>query len=500
MNIETFLSAPWTGTVRACAFAAIALLSASCAHFAPPDVAAEPEPAREVVEEKPKPEPVTPPPPSPLYEWHGSDGYVSRIVISVDEQKARFYDGEREVGWTTVASGLKSYPTPIGEFAVIEKVQNKRSNLYGRIYNKNGKLVKSNAKAGVHQVPAGGSFKGASMPYFLRLTNDGIGMHAGPIPRPGSRASHGCIRMPQKFAPILFNHVDIGTPVVIEGTGPSYASYLAKQRRSRPKARPTEVAQVATSAPSATGSRPRPTTADDQTSAPVSTAGNATEVDAAPATTLAASSPAEAASEATDAAGARIQSPEGTADRSPNEADGGAEATAAVEGSAPTPAPGASPGTSQGRVPALVPASMQTSLPPDGPPRPAVDGQSEAATSAIPSTRVEPAAPIGPLPKTENPAPPGTSAPGNSGTGASAPGIGPDPTATGEPTARSPAAAEPAAQAPTTQVPKTQSEPPKTDASPGSSAPAAPATGGGIGNPAGNAAGGTDDPVAVAPQ
>jgi len=262
MKIESLVSVPWTGAARVFVLAAIATLLGSCANLLPPNLAPapEPEPAPAVVEEQPKPQPVKPPPPSPLYEWEGTDGYVSRIVIDVDEQKARFYDGDQQIGWTTVASGTKGYPTPIGQFAVIEKVQDKRSNLYGGIYNKNGKLVKGNAKAGVHSIPAGGHFKGASMPYFLRLTNDGIGMHAGPIPRPGSRASHGCIRMPKSFAPILFNHVDIGTPVTIEGRGPSYASYLAKQQRSQPKTRPTAVAKTGTPPPAA--SAPIPATAD----------------------------------------------------------------------------------------------------------------------------------------------------------------------------------------------------------------------------------------------
>lgn len=53
------------------------------------------------------------------------------------------------------------------------------------------------------------------MPYWMRLTNYGIGMHVGNIPQPGEPASHGCIRMPEEFVPVLFNKVEIGTPVKI---------------------------------------------------------------------------------------------------------------------------------------------------------------------------------------------------------------------------------------------------------------------------------------------
>jgi hypothetical protein len=231
----------WARTFATLTAVAIAAMLTSCAHLNPP----EPEPAPEptVAEKKAPPKPIKPPPPSSLYEWWGKD-YVSHIEVSINEQKARFYSGDQMVGWTTVASGVHKFPTPTGSFAVTEKIQDKKSNLYGKIYNKNGKLVKRNAKMGVHRVPAGGRFKGAPMPYFLRLTNDGIGMHAGPIPRPGSRASHGCIRMPRNFAPILYRHVDIGTAVTIKGNGPAYASYVTKQRKSAPKPASTAVAKT----------------------------------------------------------------------------------------------------------------------------------------------------------------------------------------------------------------------------------------------------------------
>ena len=150
-------------------------------------------------------------------------------MVNTDEQKARFYAGDEQVGWTTVASGLSKYPTPTGHFEVMEKVANKRSNLYGKIVSKGGKVVRSNA-TDKDRVPAGARFEGASMPYFMRLTYDGIGLHAGPIPRPGRPASHGCIRMPKKLAPVVFKHVDVGTRVSIVGTGPSYGNYAQKQR------------------------------------------------------------------------------------------------------------------------------------------------------------------------------------------------------------------------------------------------------------------------------
>ena len=49
------------------------------------------------------------------------------------------------------------------------------------------------------------------MPYYMRIRDDGTGLHAGYLP--GYRASHGCIRMPNAFAELLYSNVSEGTPV-----------------------------------------------------------------------------------------------------------------------------------------------------------------------------------------------------------------------------------------------------------------------------------------------
>lgn len=168
--------------------------------------------------------------PDRLYEWQGSVRQVSRVVIDVDGQTARFFQDGEQIGWSTVATGVADFPTPTGQFEVIEKVSDKRSNLYGRIYNSSGKVINWDARAGRDRVPDGGRFAGAKMPYFLRLTYDGVGLHAGSIPNPGEPASHGCIRLPKEVAPVLFRHISYGTPVTIVGSGPSYGNYAARIR------------------------------------------------------------------------------------------------------------------------------------------------------------------------------------------------------------------------------------------------------------------------------
>lgn len=201
---------------------AVALL-ASCGLFRPP---APPPPPTEEVK---KPEYKYP------GEWTGGDKPITSMIVNVDTQRATLYSGEEIVGWTYVASGITSFPTPTGDFTILEKVKDKVSNLYGKGYDANGKLVNSDFKQGRDVLPPGGKFTAAPMKYFMRLTNDGVGMHIGAITRPGRRASHGCIRLPSKMAPILYERVALGTPVKIVGDGPDYPTYL-KQSAAKAKA------------------------------------------------------------------------------------------------------------------------------------------------------------------------------------------------------------------------------------------------------------------------
>ena len=92
-----------------------------------------------------------------------------------------------------VATGRKSHPTPAGDFTIRAKEKNYASNLYGKIYDALNVLVVSDADVRSDLVPEGGRFEGATMPYWMRLTDSGVGMHVGYVP--GRPASHGCIRL-----------------------------------------------------------------------------------------------------------------------------------------------------------------------------------------------------------------------------------------------------------------------------------------------------------------
>ena len=155
--------------------------------------------------------------PFKMYDWHG-DGVKGKasVIISLKEQKAHFLRDGKEVGWSYVATGKPGHPTPPGHFHVMEKNEDKISNLYGSLLDSNGDVVNSDFNLSKDSLPEGMQFQPARMPYYMRVKNDGVGMHAGRIPKPGSTASHGCIRLPREMAVKFFANVEVGTPVTIE--------------------------------------------------------------------------------------------------------------------------------------------------------------------------------------------------------------------------------------------------------------------------------------------
>ncbi|WP_200373454.1 L,D-transpeptidase [Thiocystis violacea] len=390
-----------------------------------PPIPEEPKPAE-------KPQKIS----SPLYQWNSDGRPVTRIVVNTTEQKARFYAGEDEIGWSTVATGVPRYPTPTGQFQVTEKVENKRSNLYGKVYGKGGGVIRSSVKVGRDRIPDGARFEGAHMPFFMRLTDDGVGLHAGPIPNPGQPASHGCIRMPKKLAPVLFRHVSKGTSVTIEGKGPSYGDYLAQQRanarkraaeqqrvaerRANEPAKARKVAAKTTPAPAAVVSNETiesraeardisaPTRAPDATTAQETRIREPTETVAAPPAPTASAPPSDAApvvpAEQTAAAPSTTSTDPGKTEMAmPTSAPATPTAAPATPATArtaetPSPAPAApKPATPESFTPALPPAeTAASSVPPPKPasePTPPTAPKPPVAESAAPVKAPEPAKP-----------------------------------------------------------------------------------------------------------
>jgi hypothetical protein len=146
--------------------------------------------------------------------WDG-DGVVGEpsIVIDLSDQKASFYKGSKLVGVSAISSGREGFGTPTGSYKITQKNANHVSNLYGDYVSAQGDVLVKNVSKGKDPVPAGGSFAGAPMPYFMRLGRTAVGMHQGFLP--GVPDSHGCIRMPERMVKAFFQNAPSGTMVTI---------------------------------------------------------------------------------------------------------------------------------------------------------------------------------------------------------------------------------------------------------------------------------------------
>jgi len=143
----------------------------------------------------------------------------SSVEISLEEQRGvLLVDGGVAMDFP-VATGKSSHPTPKGAYKIIEKKKDHKSNLYGRILSGEGQTVVSDADTRSHAVPENGRFVGAPMPYWMRLTPTGVGMHVGYVP--GRPASHGCIRLKKDVAVELFEILDLGSPVTVDAHAPA---------------------------------------------------------------------------------------------------------------------------------------------------------------------------------------------------------------------------------------------------------------------------------------
>jgi lipoprotein-anchoring transpeptidase ErfK/SrfK len=58
-------------------------------------------------------------------------------------------------------------------------------------------------------------YDNAPMPFMQMYDEKGIAFHAGK--NPGYPASHGCVRLPLKFAERLYGMTRVGTEVIVEG-------------------------------------------------------------------------------------------------------------------------------------------------------------------------------------------------------------------------------------------------------------------------------------------
>jgi len=138
---------------------------------------------------------------------------TTRVYISLGKQRAYLLVGDEVAIDSPISSGKRAGMTPKGSFTVMEKDADHRSSVYGNFVNSSGQVVRAGVSTRIDSAPSGTHYVGASMKWFMRLTDQGVGMHVGILP--GYPASHGCVRMPEEMAKMFYDRVKIGTPVVI---------------------------------------------------------------------------------------------------------------------------------------------------------------------------------------------------------------------------------------------------------------------------------------------
>jgi len=111
----------------------------------------------------------------------------TKVVVDLQTQMAYVYRADKLVGASTISAAKRGMVTPLGFWSVLEKRRLYRSKKYDN----------------------------APMPFMQRIDSYGIAFHGGKTP--GFPASHGCIRLPMKFAEKLYGLTKVGSKVVIEG-------------------------------------------------------------------------------------------------------------------------------------------------------------------------------------------------------------------------------------------------------------------------------------------
>jgi lipoprotein-anchoring transpeptidase ErfK/SrfK len=155
----------------------------------------------------PEPQPTAPPAPAPPLAaaeppLPSSNGL--KVVVSIPEQTAYVLDDGKVVARSPVSTGKRGHETPTGTFRILQKKVHHRSTTYDN----------------------------APMPYMQRLTWSGVALHAGALP--GYPASHGCIRLPRKFAKKLYGMTSHATLVTV--TDRPFRTAKAKNRRAKRQA------------------------------------------------------------------------------------------------------------------------------------------------------------------------------------------------------------------------------------------------------------------------
>ncbi|MFK7910221.1 MAG: L,D-transpeptidase [Akkermansiaceae bacterium] len=141
-----------------------------------------------------------------------ADSANTRVKIDLSDQRAQLLIGEQVALDTPCSTGKAGKRTPSGEFAIKQKIVSKRSTIFGRLYRGSRRVYSGDRRRYRGRYTR---FVGSSLPYWMRLTNGGIGMHYSRGVRRYA-CSNGCIRLPMHSVKTIFANTRVGTPVTIQ--------------------------------------------------------------------------------------------------------------------------------------------------------------------------------------------------------------------------------------------------------------------------------------------
>ena len=120
------------------------------------------------------------------YKWDDEGVPDGELVVTVDlkAESISVFRGGYEIGAAVISFGDSEKPTPTGVFPISQKSKDHVSNIYG-----------------------------SPMPYMLRLTNDGVAIHATDVK--WGWGTRGCIGVPLEFARLLFQQASLGDRVIV---------------------------------------------------------------------------------------------------------------------------------------------------------------------------------------------------------------------------------------------------------------------------------------------
>ncbi len=117
---------------------------------------------------------------------NGKNNPVIHLIVDKVLQRVSVFANGALVSRSNISSGKVGHETPGGIFSILSKNRVHHSNIYSR----------------------------APMPFMQRLTWSGIALHKSNSV-PDYPASHGCVRLPGKFASKLFEFTQTGAQVII---------------------------------------------------------------------------------------------------------------------------------------------------------------------------------------------------------------------------------------------------------------------------------------------